>query len=285
MARPPITTAEVGMNRFISPEALWKAVTAMSAGTPTKPASGAMIGMATVAKPDDEGMRNDSGRNSRYITTANAACPTSPSAVSAQCRTVSVISPLFMITVMPRAMPMISATPSRSRAPATNDSVRSTSLRRATSPMITANRMNDAVISGNHHHSVGRERPRSSHGMTPYIISPKARPKIASTALCVPVIVAGSSSAPIRKPASASPRSSWTTEVAGSALIRSAYLSTQKIPRARPTTRITSRETRPSLSGTPAKPEAMPVANGLIVDPSVPMPQPSSSTAAPVRVS
>ena len=35
------------------------------------------------------------------------------------------IMPLFMITVMPRAMPMMSATPSRSRAPSTNEPVRS----------------------------------------------------------------------------------------------------------------------------------------------------------------
>ena len=39
-----------------------------------------MIGIATVARPDDDGIRNDSGRNSRYITIANAASPTSPSA-------------------------------------------------------------------------------------------------------------------------------------------------------------------------------------------------------------
>ena len=51
------------------------------------------------------------------MTMANAALPTSPRATSAQCSTVSVISPLFMITVIPRAIPMISATPSRSRAP------------------------------------------------------------------------------------------------------------------------------------------------------------------------
>ena len=48
-------------------------------------------GIATVASPDDDGMRNDRGRNSRYITTANAASPTSPSALSAQYSTVSVI--------------------------------------------------------------------------------------------------------------------------------------------------------------------------------------------------
>ena len=45
------------------------------------------------------------------------------------------------------------------------------------------------------------------------------------------------------------------------------------------------RPERPSLIGMPAIPEAIPVANGLIVDPSVPMPQPSRTTAAPVSAS
>ena len=35
----------------------------------------------------------------------------------------------------------------------------------------------------------------------------------------------------------------------------------------------------------PANPDAMPVANGLIVEPSVPIPQPSRTTAAPVSAS
>ena len=118
-----------------------------------------MIGIATVARPEEEGIRNDSGRNSTNTTIAKPASPTSPTACSAQCRTVSVICPLFMTTVMPRAMPMISATPSRSRAPSTNAFVSSSSRIRPMTPMMMLNRMNDAVISGNHHHSVGRPMP------------------------------------------------------------------------------------------------------------------------------
>src|SRR4051794_31948712 len=101
MARPPITTADVGVTRFSRPDALWYAVTTRLRLAPAKSARGAMIGMATVARPDDDGIRNDSGRNIRYITMANVAWPTSPSALSAQCSTVSVIWPLFMMTVMP----------------------------------------------------------------------------------------------------------------------------------------------------------------------------------------
>ena len=41
----------------------------------------------------------------------------------------------------------------------------------------------------------------------------------------------------------------------------------------------------PSVSGMPAKPDAMPVANGLTVEPITPMPAPSMITATPVRAS
>jgi hypothetical protein len=72
-----------------------------------------------------------------------------------------------MITVIPRAMPMMSATPSRSRAPSTNVVVSSLSPIRAISPMTIVKARKDAVISGNHHHHVGRSIPRSCHGITP----------------------------------------------------------------------------------------------------------------------
>ena len=48
---------------------------------------------------------------------------------------------------------------------------------------------------------------------------------------------------------------------------------------------MTIRSGRPSLIGMPAMPEAIPVANGLIVEPSVPIPHPSRTTAAPVSES
>ncbi len=101
IARPPMTTADVGVMRLISPLPVWYAVTTRNSGTPAKPASGAMIGMATVARPDDEGMRNDSGRKSPNIRLMNSTPPRPATACSAALRTVSVISPLFMTTVMP----------------------------------------------------------------------------------------------------------------------------------------------------------------------------------------
>ena len=60
---------------------------------------------------------------------------------------------------------------------------------------------------------------------------------------------------------------------------------TKMMPMISPTMRMTSRSTMPSAIETPAKPEAMPVANGLIVEPSTPMPAPSRSTEAPTRAS
>ncbi len=49
---------------------------------------------------------------------------------------------------------------------------------------------------------------------------------------------------------------------------------TNQIPIAVPMTRMTSRPMMPSSIEVPAKPEAMPVANGLIVEPRTPIPQP-----------
>ena len=72
-----------------------------------------------------------------------------------------------MTTVIPRAIPMMSATPSRSRAPSTKVEVKLDSDIRPTTPIRIAKSRNEAVISGNHHHRVGIARPRSSHGMTP----------------------------------------------------------------------------------------------------------------------
>src|SRR3954468_7793697 len=162
-----MTTADVGVTRFNRPLADWYAVTTRYEGTSAKLASGAMIGIATVASPDDDGMRNDSGRNRKYMIVTKAAPPRFATACSAALSTVSVIRPLFMITVMPRAMPMMSATPSRSRAPSTNVSVNSPSPMRAIRAMMIEKIRNDPVISGNHHHQVGIGTPRSSHGMTP----------------------------------------------------------------------------------------------------------------------
>jgi hypothetical protein len=62
MARPPNTAAEVGATKFRNPDALWYAVTTRLRSPPAKWARGDMMGIATVASPDDDGIRNDTGR-------------------------------------------------------------------------------------------------------------------------------------------------------------------------------------------------------------------------------
>ena len=65
------------MTRLSSPLADWYAVTTSWAGTSAKLASGAMIGIATVARPDDDGIRNESGRKRRYMRLMNRTPPRS----------------------------------------------------------------------------------------------------------------------------------------------------------------------------------------------------------------
>ena len=122
-----MTTADVGVISATSPLPNWKALTTSSPATPANRAGGTMIGMATVANPELEGIKNESGMKSRKRMSTKRAPDVSATRPSAQLSTVSVILPLFMITVMPRAMPMMRATPSRSRAPSTNEPVRSDS--------------------------------------------------------------------------------------------------------------------------------------------------------------
>ena len=57
----PISTPLVGVIRLTRPLADWNAVTAMSLPTPTKSESGAIIGMESVARPLDDGTKNESG--------------------------------------------------------------------------------------------------------------------------------------------------------------------------------------------------------------------------------
>ena len=103
-------------------------------------------------------MRKDSGRYSSATVLMKATPPMPETSCSAQCSTVSMISPLFMTTDTPRARPTTSATPSRSRAPSMNPLVNSCSPIRPTMPMRMAKNRNSAVNSGNHQPRVGDPR-------------------------------------------------------------------------------------------------------------------------------
>ena len=129
-----------------------------------------------------------------------------------------------MITVIPRAIPMISATPRSSRAPLTKESVSLVSDIRPMIPIRIENRMNSAVISGNHHHGVGTPTPMSSHEMTPYIISRNARPKTPRMVFCRPVMDASAAwSVLTLKWASFASFMPCTNDREGSRRTRSAY--------------------------------------------------------------
>ena len=92
--------------------------------TPAKSASGARIGIDSTASPEDDGTRKESSVWLSSIRLMKATGASPPSAASRACRMVSVILPASMTTTMPRATPMISATPSRSRAPLTKVSTK-----------------------------------------------------------------------------------------------------------------------------------------------------------------
>ena len=104
---------------FTRPEADWKAVTTRSPPTPANLPRGATMGMDSVASPDEEGIRMVRGRYRANTSSVKLMAPAPERACSPQWRTVSVMAPSFISTVMPRLMPMIKATPKRSAQPAT----------------------------------------------------------------------------------------------------------------------------------------------------------------------
>ena len=159
--------------------------------------------------------------------------------------------PLFMITVMPRAMPMIRATPSRSRAPFDErvgeldlahppdqpDDDREQDERGRSSPGTTTT-------------GWGSPMPMSSQGMTPYIITherePERRPgstfwrPVMATAVALSSATLKCSS--LASLMSCDHRAAWVLlDPVGVAHAR------RRCPIARPTIRMISRDRRPSL--------------------------------------
>lgn len=116
-----------------------------------------MIGMVSVARPDEDGTRNDIRIWMPNIALMNTISDRPVTMPSADFRIVSVILPASMTTTTPRATPMISATPSRSRAPSTKvstnvcSSMREASSNRPTSQTTMAMSRNRADISPIHH--------------------------------------------------------------------------------------------------------------------------------------
>lgn len=76
-------------------------------------------GDGRVSRPDEDGIRMVRGRYRANTSSVKLMAPAPERACSPQWRTVSVMAPSFISTVMPRLMPMIKATPKRSAQPAT----------------------------------------------------------------------------------------------------------------------------------------------------------------------
>src|SRR2546428_13372131 len=100
---------EVGVIRLSKPEADWYEVTTIERGNFAKSASGARIGIASVAWAELDGIKNASGRLMIYIKLANATEPVPATTPSRELSTVSVINPFFIITVTPLATAIIKA--------------------------------------------------------------------------------------------------------------------------------------------------------------------------------
>src|SRR5215471_12362245 len=249
--------------------------------TPAKSPSGAMIGSASVACPDEDGTRNASGTLTRYITTMNAPLGSPLTAPSRACSTVSVIPALFMMVVTPRATAMMSAAPMKSPAPEMMPVTVPSSPSPPTSPTSTAPTRNSAASSGKYQPSVmpSREALKSPHGITEKIISRKVSPKIHSTVFWRAVIGSGGPAWPLAR--SSSPSTADAIDLAGSALTLRAYHSTYMTVMMVMTRYMISRSPMPLPRATPAASEATPVANGFTVDDSVPTPAPTMMIPTP----
>jgi hypothetical protein len=226
-----MTMAEVGVNRFTQPDADWYAVTTIARLTPAKSPRGAMIGIARVAWPDDEGTRNASGMLTTNIMMAKTPPARLLTTPSSACSTVSVMSALFITTVTPRASAMMNAAPMKSPIPPMIPCTMPSSPRPPMRPTTMEATRNSAASSGKYQPRVQacQLSLNSFQGMTEKIMSRKVPAKTHSTAFCRPVIGSGSFVAASSKASTALwPGSSCaaTRLVAGSFLTFRAYRST-----------------------------------------------------------
>ncbi|MNP97607.1 hypothetical protein D3C85_102120 [compost metagenome] len=148
--------------------------------TPTRSASGAMIGMVSAAWPLPEWMKKlitDCMKN--IFCAAKTGLDEATSGVNA-CSMVSMICASRARIMVPRASAITSATLTISRAPCTKDATRLSMSSRPTRPTTMAITRNRAAISS----------MNQSYLTTPTTIVSKVAMKIHSTARCVRVMPA-----------------------------------------------------------------------------------------------
>ena len=141
----------------------------MKRGIPTVSASGAKIGIARTARPDDDGTTNPRTKKISSITRTNRG-PLVPSTRWEEALSrVSEIRPSFITRLIPRARPMIRETATREEDPSEKASTSCFSPRRSL-PVIAMNMM-IMQIARNEEAMVGNHQPWV---MTPQTINTKA---------------------------------------------------------------------------------------------------------------
>ena len=91
-------------------------------GIPTVSPSGAKIGIASTAKPEDDGIMKPRKKKIINNITMKIGPLTPCTSDELKFKIVSEINPSFIIILIPRAKPMISDTPTKLDAPSTNAS-------------------------------------------------------------------------------------------------------------------------------------------------------------------
>ena len=126
------------------------ALTTIWRGTPTVSASGAIIGIDSTAKPEEDGTIKPRKKNTTSCAIINRAGGIPVTKWVEKSKMVSEIKPSSSTMFTPRAKPIISDTPTNSDAPLVNEFTISCSLN--PDKIITKNAMvkNEAAICGNH---------------------------------------------------------------------------------------------------------------------------------------
>ncbi len=163
---------------------------------PSWSASGAMIGIDTVASPEDDGISTDRPMKMSMPSGANTndATPLSAPAACSSSQTSKPVSPISTVT----EPAMISTTDIMSAAPLRNAFTNLPSPSHATKPMMIVIRRNQVDASLKYHSPSGSpvrnadhpktSIPNSPQGMKPTIITTNVKANTTSVHFCLPVI-------------------------------------------------------------------------------------------------
>ena len=171
IAKPPITTPDVGVIKFTIPLPAENAETTISGAIFNLSANGANIGIETEANPEVDGIKNDNAMYIKYAILANSI-PDTPLSIPDALSSINKSNPEFaIINDIPLDIPTTKATPTISAHPDINDLTISSSDILHTNPITIAIIKNQTVNSGNH--QVPSEAPLN-HDVLSNIVTPKS---------------------------------------------------------------------------------------------------------------